>query len=234
MIMTYAWEVELLNKQSDLPLAKLISYSQNAERNNLLQQIAYIARVSNPTNQQNNDNIEKLIHYLIKHQHWSPFEMVSICLEINTTRDIARQILRHRSFSFQEFSQRYADPTQDLNFVCKEARMQDHKNRQNSINTDDDHLKQDWLEKQQELIDHSTKIYQWAISQGIAKEQARAVLPEGNTQSRLYVNGSVRSWLHYIQLRSDLATQKEHREIALACALEIKPIFPMITGFIAC
>lgn len=213
--------------------AKLISYSQSREHNNLLEQVAYVARVSNPANQSNTETIEKLIHYLIKHHHWSPFEMVSICLEINTTRDIARQILRHRSFSFQEFSQRYANPLQDLQFITREARLQDNKNRQNSINTEDTQLKQEWLQKQEELIKLSTEVYDWAINHGIAKEQARAVLPEGNMQSRVYMNGTLRSWIHYIQLRSDVATQKEHREIAVACAEAINPIFPMIMDFIS-
>lgn len=211
--------------------AKLISYSQTQDNKNLLEQVAFVARVSNPSNQYNTDTIERLIHYLIKNQHWSPFEMVSICIEINTTRDIARQILRHRSFSFQEFSQRYANPLQDLQFVNREARLQDLKNRQNSIITDDQTLQQEWIEKQKQLTQLSTKVYQWAIDHGIAKEQARAVLPEGNMQSRIYMNGTLRSWIHYIQLRSDIATQKEHREVAVACAKVIEPIFPMIMEF---
>jgi thymidylate synthase (FAD) len=191
--------------------------------------VAYCARVSNPANQHNTETNEKLIQYLIKHHHWSPFEMVSICLEINTTRDIARQILRHRSFSFQEFSQRYA-VVQD-SFVPKEARLQDTTNRQHSIVTDDEALQQAWTEKQQELAAHSQEIYTWALNQGIAKEQARAVLPEGMTPSRLYMNGTLRSWIHYIELRTGLDTQLEHRQVALACAEAITPIFPMMVRF---
>jgi thymidylate synthase (FAD) len=189
-----------------------------------------VARVSNPANQNNNDNAEKLVRYLIKHQHWSPLEMVNVCLEIETTRDIARQILRHRSFSFQEFSQRYA--VADLGFEYKEARLQDVKNRQNSIKNDDEQLNEVWLKFQKDVILEATKTYQWAINNGIAKEQARAVLPEGVTVSRLYMNGTLRSWVHYIQLRSANGTQKEHQDIALACAEAIQPIFPMIKEFI--
>lgn len=199
----------------------------------LLEQIAYAARVSNPSNQDNSDTAEKLVRYLIKHQHWSPLEMVSVCLEIETTRDIARQILRHRSFSFQEFSQRYADPTKDLNFVIREARLQDTKNRQNSIETDNLAIQAFWQTQQQNVINATKNAYEWAIENGIAKEQARAVLPEGIMGSRMYMNGTLRSWVHYIQLRSDKSTQKEHRQIALACADAIKPIFPMITEFIS-
>ena len=184
----------------------------------------------NPANQNNNDNAEKLVRYLIKHQHWSPLEMVNVCLEIETTRDIARQILRHRSFSFQEFSQRYA--VADLGFEYKEARLQDVKNRQNSIKNDDEQLNEVWLKFQKDVILEATKTYQWAINNGIAKEQARAVLPEGVTVSRLYMNGTLRSWVHYIQLRSANGTQKEHQDIALACAEAIQPIFPMIKEFI--
>lgn len=195
--------------------------------------IAFCARVSNPSNQMNSETSEKLIKYLIKHQHWSPLEMVSACVEIQTTRDIARQILRHRSFSFQEFSQRYADPTQELDFVYREARLQDHKNRQNSIDTDDTLLQKRWIEKQQMVINASKHAYSWAIEHGIAKEQARAVLPEGNTVSRLYMNGTIRSWVHYIQLRSANGTQKEHIEIAKGCALEIARVFPMIEDMIS-
>lgn len=211
----------------------LISYSQGADGKNLLDQVAYAARVSNPANQNNTETSEKLVRYLIKHQHWSPLEMVSVCLEIDTTRDIARQILRHRSFSFQEFSQRYADPTADLGFVRKEARLQDTKNRQNSIEQDDIVLTARWEQEQQKVIMQAQEAYAWAIENGIAKEQARAVLPEGNTVSRMYMNGTLRSWVHYIQLRSANGTQKEHREIALACAEAIKPIFPMIGEFIS-
>jgi thymidylate synthase (FAD) len=209
---------------------KLVSYTKDVENRNLLEQIAYVARVSNPANQNNNDNAEKLVRYLIKHQHWSPLEMVNVCLEIETTRDIARQILRHRSFSFQEFSQRYA--VADLGFEYKEARLQDVKNRQNSIKNDDEQLNEVWLKFQKDVILEATKTYQWAINNGIAKEQARAVLPEGVTVSRLYMNGTLRSWVHYIQLRSANGTQKEHQDIALACAKEIEPIFPMIKEFI--
>jgi len=209
---------------------KLVSYTKDVENRNLLEQIAYVARVSNPANQNNNDNAEKLVRYLIKHQHWSPLEMVNVCLEIETTRDIARQILRHRSFSFQEFSQRYA--VADLGFEYKEARLQDVKNRQNSIKNDDEQLNEVWLKFQKDVILEATKTYQWAINNGIAKEQARAVLPEGVTVSRLYMNGTLRSWVHYIQLRSANGTQKEHQDIALACAEAIEPIFPMIKEFI--
>ena len=190
--------------------------------------IAYCARVSNPDNQNNSDTAKKLIKYLIKHKHWSPLEMASACLEIETTRDIARQILRHRSFSFQEFSQRYADPTKDLDFVTREARLQDTKNRQNSIDTEDDILQNQWEMRQKSLIELSQETYNWAIENGIAKEQARAVLPEGNTVSRMYMNGTLRSWVHYIELRSANGTQKEHMEIAKACAVEIAKIFPLI------
>ena len=193
--------------------------------------IAYCARVSNPGNQNNKDTSEKLIKYLIKHQHWSPLEMVSACLEIETTRDIARQILRHRSFSFQEFSQRYADPTKDLSFETRDARLQDPKNRQNSIDLSEDNrrLNEDFRMRQTEIIRQAKKVYEWAIYNGIAKEQARAVLPEGNTVSRLYMNGTLRSWVHYIDLRSANGTQKEHQDIARACAHEIAKIFPIMT-----
>ena len=198
---------------------KLISYSQPADGDmNAEDLIAYCARVSNPSNQANTETSERLLTYLAKEKHWSPFEMVSACLEIETTRDIARQILRHRSFSFQEFSQRYADPTKDLainNF--REARLQDTKNRQNSIETDDIDLKLEWLKKQSEVSLAAKETYLWAIENGIAKEQARAVLPEGTTESRMYMNGTLRSWIHYIELRSSNGTQKEHQEIAIAC-----------------
>jgi thymidylate synthase (FAD) len=192
--------------------------------------IAYCARVSNPGNQNNKDTSEKLIKYLIKHKHWSPLEMVSACLEIETTRDIARQILRHRSFSFQEFSQRYADPTKDLSFETRDARLQDPKNRQNSIDLSEDNrrLNEDFRMRQTEIIRQAKKVYEWAIYNGIAKEQARAVLPEGNTVSRLYMNGTLRSWVHYIDLRSANGTQKEHQDIAIACAHEIAQIFPLM------
>lgn len=195
--------------------------------------IAYCARVSNPSNQFNTETSDKLIRYLVKHAHWSPLEMVSACLEIETTRDIARQILRHRSFSFQEFSQRYADPTKDLSFVLREARLQDPKNRQNSVETDDERLQRDWERQQQQVIDYARSAYEWAIAKGIAKEQARAVLPEGLTVSRLYMNGTLRSWVHFIQLRSGNGTQKEHMEIAKACAEVIAKVFPMTTEFVS-
>lgn len=189
--------------------------------------VAYCARVSNPANQYNAGTSEKLIKYLVKHQHWSPLEMASACLEVETTRDIARQLLRHRSFSFQEYSQRYADPTKDLDFVLREARLQDVHNRQNSIEVDDLALQARWKEQQQFVINAAKSAYEWAIVNGIAKEQARAVLPEGNTVSRLCVNGTLRSWIHYIQLRSKNGTQKEHIEIAKACAEVIAEIFPL-------
>jgi thymidylate synthase (FAD) len=219
---------------------KLISYSQspvdsdqtNIDLNNMQDLVAYCARVSNPSNQTNKDTNEKLIKYLIKNQHWSPLEMVSACLEIETTRDIARQILRHRSFSFQEFSQRYADPTKDLDFVIREARLQDTKNRQNSIETDNLALQAFWETQQKNVITAAKNAYEWAIANGIAKEQARAVLPEGLTVSRLYMNGTLRSWIHYIQLRSGNGTQKEHMEIAKACAKVIATVFPLSTEFI--
>jgi len=194
--------------------------------------IAYCARVSNPSNQLNTESSEKLIRYLVRHQHWSPLEMVSACCEITTTRDIARQILRHRSFSFQEFSQRYADPTRDLSFVCREARLQDTKNRQNSISTDDSELQVWWDAKQKFIIESARVVYQEAINKGIAKEQARAVLPEGLTESRLYMNGTLRSWIHFIELRSGHGTQQEHMEVARACAEVIAKIFPMSAEFV--
>ena len=195
--------------------------------------IAFCARVSNPNNQFKTETSEKLIRYLIKNQHWSPLEMVSACLEIETTRDIARQILRHRSFSFQEFSQRYADPTKELNFTLRDARLQDTANRQNSIDIDlsipdNRELNNIWIEKQQEVIAAAKSAYTWAIANGIAKEQSRAVLPEGLTDSRLYMNGTLRSWVHYIELRSSNGTQKEHADIAIACAKVIAEVFPMI------
>jgi thymidylate synthase (FAD) len=217
---------------------KLVSYSQPVE--NLTAEylkdaqdlIAFCARVSNPSNQVNSETSEKLIKYLIKHAHWSPLEMVSACLEIDTTRDIAHQIVRHRSFSFQEFSQRYADPAEFGNqFVLREARLQDEKNRQNSIELDSEsELHYAWQAKQQEVIDCAKEAYQWAISNGIAKEQARAVLPEGNTKTRVYMNGTLRSWVHYIDLRGANGTQKEHMEIAHACAKVIAQIFPLINN----
>jgi len=212
---------------------KLVSYSQPtkdfAEQgiDDAQELIAYCARVSNPSNQFNTETSEKLIKYLVKHAHWSPLEMVSACMEITTTRDIARQILRHRSFSFQEFSQRYADPTQDLNFVTREARLQDIKNRQNSIEIEDTELQNRWNKIQNNVITEARMAYQWAIDNGIAKEQARAVLPEGLIESRLYMNGTLRSWIHFIELRSGNGTQKEHMEVARACATAISAIFPM-------
>lgn len=217
---------------------KLLSYSQPTAEfaalgiDNAQELIAYCARVSNPSNQLNTETSEKLIGYLIKHAHWSPLEMVSACVEITTTRDIARQILRHRSFAFQEFSQRYADPTKDLNFVIRDARLQDTKNRQNSVELDladpeQRELNKLWVEKQQAVIAVAKEAYTWAVTNGIAKEQARAVLPEGNTESRVYMNGTLRSWIHYIQLRKENGTQKEHQLVALACARAIAAIFPM-------
>jgi len=216
---------------------KLISYSQpvattsSANSQSLQDIVAFCARVSNPSNQHNTETNERLIRYLIKNNHWSPLEMVSVCLEIETTRDIARQILRHRSFSFQEFSQRYA--IADLGFEYKEARIQDTKNRQNSIETEDARLQQLWTTMQDKVADTAETAYHWAIDNGIAKEQARAVLPEGMTVSRLYMNGTLRSWVHYIQLRSGNGTQREHQEVALKCAEAIKSIFPMIEEFVS-
>ena len=213
---------------------KLVSYSQPEEEfknegiEDVQDLIAFCARVSNPSNQINTETSEKLIKYLIKHKHWSPLEMTSACLEINTTRDIARQILRHRSFSFQEFSQRYANPAEfGEQFVVREARLQDTKNRQNSIDVEDAELQAWWDAQQKFVIDHVSRIYQEAIDRGIAKEQARAILPEGNTKSRLYANGTIRSWIHYIELRAANGTQKEHMEIARECAKVIAKIFPL-------
>ena len=194
--------------------------------------IGFCARVSNPSNQFNTETSEKLIRYLVKHKHWSPLEMVSACLEITTTRDIARQILRHRSFSFQEFSQRYADPTKDLDFVLREARLQDTKNRQNSIETNNPALQAFWETQQNRVLDAAKSAYEWAIQNGIAKEQARAVLPEGLTVSRLYMNGTLRSWIHFIELRSANGTQKEHQLVAKECAKVISEIFPMASEFV--
>jgi thymidylate synthase (FAD) len=218
---------------------RLLSHSQPTEEfasmgiEDAQDLIAYCARVSNPSNQFNTETSERLIQYLIQHQHWSPLEMVSACIEITTTRDIARQILRHRSFSFQEFSQRYADPTQDLSFVLRAARLQDTRNRQNSIESSDEDLALWWDSAQQEVIDLSRKHYARAIELGIAKEQARAILPEGNTVSRLYMNGTLRSWIHFIQLRSANGTQREHQQVAVACAQVIAQIFPMATNLVA-
>jgi len=218
---------------------RLVSYSQPTSEfagmgiEDAQELIAYCARVSNPSNQFNTETSEKLIRYLVKHKHWSPLEMVSACVEITTTRDIARQILRHRSFSFQEFSQRYADPTKDLNFVTREARLQDDKNRQNSVEVDDQLLQNEWYRAQQRVIYAAKREYEWAIANGIAKEQARAVLPEGLIESRLYMNGTLRSWVHFIELRSGNGTQKEHREIAQMCAQVIAQVFPMSVDFIS-
>lgn len=217
---------------------KLVSYSKPADEmqeaglSDVQDLIAFCARVSNPSNQLNMETAEKLIKYLIKHKHWSPLEMVSACMEIETTRDIARQILRHRSFSFQEFSQRYADPTKDLDFVLREARLQDTVNRQNSVDTDDKELIRLWNEKQQSVIKSTRDAYSWAVNNGIAKEQARAVLPEGLTVSRMYMNGTLRSWIHFIEIRSGNGTQKEHMEVARECACAIAAIFPMVGDFV--
>ena len=213
---------------------QLISYSQPEQYfvENTTELIAFCARVSNPSNQNNTDTSEKLIRYLVKHKHWSPLEMVSMCLEIVTTRDIARQILRHRSFSFQEFSQRYADPTKELDFVLREARLQDPKNRQNSIECDNPALQLFWETQQKRVLDAAKGAYDWAIENGIAKEQARAVLPEGLTESRLYMNGTLRSWIHFIELRSANGTQKEHQLIAKECAKVIATVFPMASEFV--
>lgn len=220
---------------------KLISYSQPSAAmmedglDNIQELIAFCARVSNPSNQTNKDTSEKLINYLINNAHWSPLEMVNVCLEVETTRDIARQLLRHRSFSFQEFSQRYADPTKDLSFVFREARLQDPKNRQNSVELEStihgENIKELWREQQERVLAASTEAYNWAVRNGIAKEQARAVLPEGLTVSRLYVNGTLRSWIHFIQVRSGNGTQKEHMQVARACAEVIAEIFPMAKQF---
>lgn len=223
---------------------KLVSYSQPSKEfleeglDDVQDLIAYAARVSNPSNQLNSETSTRLLNYLAKHKHWSPFEMVSACLEIETTRDIARQILRHRSFAFQEFSQRYADPTKDLDFVTREARLQDPKNRQNSVELDLEHNEQDaalyllWNDKQQEVINAAKEAYTWAIENGIAKEQARAVLPEGNTVSRMYMNGTLRSWIHYIELRAANGTQLEHMEIAREVARVITEIFPLAEEYV--
>ena len=217
---------------------KLVSYSKPSVEmykdgvEDVQDLIAFCARVSNPSNQLNMETADKLIKYLIKHKHWSPLEMASACLEIETTRDIARQILRHRSFSFQEFSQRYADPTKDLDLVTREARLQDTVNRQNSVETDDRDLAENWNIKQMEIINKSKEVYQWAIDNGIAKEQARAVLPEGLTVSRMYMNGTLRSWIHFVEIRSGNGTQKEHMEVARECARAIATIFPMVGEFV--
>jgi thymidylate synthase (FAD) len=214
----------------DFIKAKLVGYTQPSEEfkgsfSDMKDLVAYCARVSNPSNQLNNETADKLIKYLIKNKHWSPLEMANATLEIECPRDIARQLLRHRSFSFQEHSNRYADPTQSLGFIIREARLQDSKNRQNSIDADDKELQDLWEEKQQQVIHTAKEVYEWAISNGIAKEQARVVLPEGNTMSRLYVQGTLRSWIHYIEVRTDASTQKEHRELALKIAEVISKVF---------
>ena len=217
------------SKLSDL----FCDYEDDKTTSDLQEIVAFCARVSNPSNQMNSETSEKLIRYLIKHGHWSPLEMVNICLEIETTRDIAHQIIRHRSFAFQEFSQRYAKPEEMGNqYINREARLQDSKNRQNSIETDNLKLSETWKHKQLTVMERAKKVYDWAIENGIAKEQARAVLPEGNTKTKLYMNGSLRSWVHYIGLRSGHGTQKEHMEIARECAKTIEPIFPMISEFV--
>jgi len=225
--------------------AKLISYTQPTEdfvkewkdNPDLQDLVVYSARVSNPSNQTNQETAEKLVRFLARHGHWSPFELVNAVIEIDTTRDIAHQIVRHRSFAFQEFSQRYADPTQELDFVMREARLQDTKNRQNSIELDDSPvnrtMEEMWIQKQKKVKDAAIEAYKWGIEQGIAKEQCRAVLPEGLTTSRLYMNGTLRSWIHYIQLRSGNGTQKEHALIARECACEIAKIFPMIDEYVS-
>jgi thymidylate synthase (FAD) len=222
---------------------KLISYSEPAgdlpaHIDNMQELVAFCARVSNPSNQTNTETSEKLIRYLIKHKHWSPLEMVSACLEIETTRDIARQILRHRSFSFQEFSQRYADPTKDLSFVLREPRLQDPKNRQNSVEINgwtlgEQNLIEEWKRKQEDVLREVVHAYEWAIKHNIAKEQARVVLPEGLTVSRMYMNGTLRSWVHFIELRSANGTQKEHMLVARECAKVIAKVFPLAEEFVS-
>jgi thymidylate synthase (FAD) len=220
--------------QENVTTAKLVAYTQptgefkDQGMEDVKDLVAYCARVSNPSNQMNKETADKLISYLIQWKHWSPLEMASATMEIETTRDIARQILRHRSFSFQEFSQRYADPTKDLSFVLREARLQDTKNRQNSIESDDEDLQNTWDLYQENVLFAAQEAYKWAIDNGIAKEQARAVLPEGLTKSRMYMNGTLRSWVHYIDLRSKNGTQKEHIEVAMACAEAISKIWPLI------
>jgi thymidylate synthase (FAD) len=215
----------------------LISYTKPSATlegvDSLEELAAFCARVSNPSNQYNTETAARLIKYLVKNKHWSPLEMVNVCLEITTTRDIARQILRHRSFSFQEFSQRYADPVKELDFVFREARLQDHKNRQASIEVDDTKLQSEWNARQEALIQQVRADYHWAIENGVAKECARVILPEGLTVSRLYVNGTLRSWIHYIELRSGNGTQKEHSEIAKACAEVVADIFSPIRDFVS-
>lgn len=217
--------------------ARLVGYTQpsddfKSDMKDVQDLVAYAARVSNPSNQNNTKTNERLLNYLIKHRHWSPFELCSATIEVETTRDIARQLLRHRSFSFQEFSQRYADPNDlDETFEVREARLQDQKNRQNSIECENDYIKERWEQEQLKVIQQAKTAYNWAIDNGIAKEQARAVLPEGNTKSRLYVNGTIRSWIHYVELRSGHGTQKEHIELAREIGCAIHAIFPMIEDF---
>jgi thymidylate synthase (FAD) len=220
---------------------RLVGYTQPTQEfvqegmENVQDLISFCARVSNPSNQMNMETTEKLLNYLAKHKHWSPFEMANATLEIETTRDIARQILRHRSFAFQEFSQRYADPTKDLSFVIREARLQDPKNRQNSVELGESaiELSLAWEIKQKHVIEVAKNAYEWAVNNGIAKEQARAVLPEGNTVSRLYMQGTIRSWIHFIELRSGNGTQKEHIDVAKACAEAIAHIFPLTNSYIS-
>lgn len=217
--------------------ARLVGYTQpsddfKSDMKDVQDLVAYAARVSNPSNQMNTETSQRLLNYLIKHAHWSPFEMASATIEVETTRDIARQLLRHRSFSFQEFSQRYADPNDlDETFEVREARLQDQKNRQNSVECENDYIKETWEQEQLKVIQQAKTAYNWAIDNGIAKEQARAVLPEGNTKSRLYVNGTIRSWIHYVELRSGHGTQKEHIELAREIGCAIHAIFPMIEDF---
>ena len=212
--------------------ARIISYTQSADGNlsDITEQITYCARVSNPSSQINNENNEKLLNYLMTHEHWSPFEMVNICIEITSTRDIVRQILRHRSFSFQEFSQRYAEAS--LGFSIRETRLQDNVKRQNSFECNDEELIGEWKTRQESIIESITENYQWALKNGIAKEQSRCILPEGMTISRIYMNGSLRSWIHYLKIRLKWDTQKEHREVAQACFEEIKKVFPLIEKII--
>ena len=218
---------------------KLISFTrpsediQNNGINDIKDIISFCARVSNPSNQFNTETSDKLLKYLLRNKHISPFEMANVCLEIETTRDIARQILRHRSMNFQEFSQRYNDPVKELEFTLREARLQDDKNRQNSVEIDDIELQNEWNQRQQNVIDISKETYLWAISKGIAKEQARSVLPEGNTLTRLYVNGNIRSWIHYLESRLDPTTQKEHREVAQKVLEEISKVFPLIFNVVS-
>lgn len=214
---------------------KLISYTKGVDAladADLNELIAYTARVSNPSNQMNMETSDKLVSYLAKHKHWSPFEMVNVCLEITSTRDIIRQILRHRSFTFQEFSQRYADPTKDMNFIARDARLQDTKNRQNSIEINDVDLNERWHHIQNIVANEAKSAYKWALEQGIAKEVARSVLPEGMTESKIYMNGSIRSWVHYLMIRTAIETQKEHRDVAVACAVELRKVFPSIDAFL--